>query len=471
MIVTFALQADNPQFPSIPLAELTIASVRKFLPQAKIVQLSNLDFPMVEGVDEVLRRENKGDFIEWAFGSLISLIERGEPILQIATDVLLNWAPVEDVFRKEFDVAACRYPWLDRNDGAFCGDVNFINPAGLSFWRDVYDYYMGHPEIQDGWEGGQTAFLRVVQTKKHKILELDSDIYCFTPDRPNLSLDGVKIIHFRGQRKFLMPDYADKMELTKLFQCTVVGNVPEKAMEDNVRSSLKLPLEILENQYSTPKESNLLIVGGGPSLTECLGEISLRKRAGCIIWALNNSFRFLCEHGVTPDAHIMLDAREENIHFIPEKTETVLLYSAQCHPSVIEKGMQAGRVILWCPSILSILDILTEYKKTAAIIAGGSSVGLKAIALAHVFGFRNIDLYGYDSSYKGDENHAYPQRLNNKENKVQIKAGERYFLAAPWMVVQTQEFERSMSNFQKMGLNISVHGDGLLPHVARMMME
>lgn len=466
MIVTFAMQAENESFPVFPRAELMVASIRKYIPGAHIVQLTNETFPALVGADEVLRVPYGGDFIEWAFRAFIGLLERGEPVLQIATDVLIN-GDIISTFAHEFDNASCRYPLQDRADGAFCGDVNFVKPSGLQFWREVYNFYMKSPSIVNTWEGGQTAFLEVAKNSSHKILALPYEEYCYTPEDFDEDVSKARIIHFRGNRKGMMGYYAKDIMVP--FKAKVVGNVSDEVLEANCRYAMTLQAEMLAAQYIAPKPNKLLIVGGGPSLKECLGEIALAQKGGASIWALNNAFSYLLAHGIEADAQLLMDARAENEDFVPEKTKANLLYSTQCHRSVLEKGIRMGRVILWNPSIAPILDILNEHKKIGAVVAGGSSVGLKALGLAHLFGFKEVHLYGYDSSYRAGENHAYSQSLNSKENTLEITIGKRKFKSAYWMVVQTEEFRESLPNFIKLGMEISVHGDGLLPYAAQLM--
>lgn len=250
----------------------------------------------------------------------------------------------------------------------------------------------------------------------------------------------------------------------------VVGNVSEKVLEENVISALERPCELLADQYMTPTEKTLLIVGGGPSLKDDLVDIAFMKQYS-IIWALNGAFKYLIDNGIQPDGHIILDARQENIEFVPDATEAALLYSAQCHPDVLDKGTKAGRLILWIPAIPSVLDILRQKEKRAAIVSGGSSVGIKAFVLAQAFGFKNIHLFGYDSSYREDENHAYPQTLNGGERIVDITVNDQKFRCAPWMATQVEEFKHSLPNFLNKGMIFSVHGSGLLPYVATLLCQ
>jgi hypothetical protein len=472
MIVTFALQAEHPYFPVFPRVDLLTASIRKHLPDAKIVQLSNLDFPAADDVDEVIRIENKGDFIEWAFTALIQLLERGEPVIQLATDIIVT-GELSSVFNDEFDVAACRYPAKDRGDGAFCGDVNFINQSGIGLWKDSLEYYRLHPEIRDGWEGGQTAMLEVAKTGKYSIKELPYDVYCYTPEDYDEDISAAKIVHFRGNRKGMMGYYAKKMNLMRLYNPKVVCNVSDDTIEQNVDYALSLPHEILADQYKEPDGAMLVIVGGGPSLSTSLPDIYRLQEEGAIIWALNNSFRYLCEKSIEPHAHVMLDARPENADFIPEKTNATLLYSAQCHSSVFEKAVQTdGKILIWCPSVGNIDKKLKEKNIRAAIIAGGSSVGIKALGLAKVFGFKDIYLYGYDSSYHDGQNHAYDQSLNNKERIIDITLRDRTFKCAPWMATQASEFRDTVNQFiEQDNMVFHVGGYGLLPYMASIMRQ
>ncbi len=469
MIIAFTLQGENENFPVIPRTEMMIASLKKFMTDAKIIQLSNMDFEEAEGIDECIRTPLTGDFIDWSFDSFISVLSRGENVLAIGTDVLLK-DDVSDVFNEDFDVAACKYPLRDRTDGVYCGDVNFFKPNGLKFIQDVAHYYRTTPQIRDGWEGGQTAFRDVLSKGEYNFLELDYEVYCNTPESTHEDVDKAKILHFRGRRKVFMPFYADKLKLVKPYDPTVVCNVPSHILTYNVKEALKLPLDVLAKQHHEQRTGPLFIIGGGPSLSNDLERIKAAQ-GSCVIWALNNTFRYLCENGIQPDAHIMLDAREENIHFVPEKTDALLLYCAQCHPKVFEKGMAAGKVITWCSSIPDIVDILKEKEmlKEAAIVSGGSSVGMKAIGLAAVFGFSKIHLYGYDSSYSGDENHAYKQPLNDDDKIIEITVNDQQFKCAPWMATQASEFRETAQRFVTDGMEIEVHGYGLLPYIASLM--
>jgi hypothetical protein len=106
--------------------------------------------------------------------------------------------------------------------------------------------------------------------------------------------------------------------------------------------------------------------------------------------------------------------------------------------------------------------------KPAMLISTGSTVGLVAIGIAHVLGFRKFHLFGMDSSYT-DDHHAYPQALNDKDAVIEVIAAGERFKCAPWMLLQVQQFQSLASQLANEGCVITVAGNGLLSHVANEM--
>lgn len=247
----------------------------------------------------------------------------------------------------------------------------------------------------------------------------------------------------------------------------VVCNTADETVMEQIKNNLALPFEHLADQYSIPNFKHLCIVGGGPSLAGDLVELKKRQEAGNIIWALNNAFKYLIENDIYPDCQIMLDARPENAAFVPEETKATLLYASQCHPDVFAKAK--GRVIIWDAYVEGILALLEERKIKSALIGGATTAGISALALAQVFGFRDVHLFGYDSSYREDRNHAYQQPLNDTEKKIVVTVNGQNFTCAPWMATQVQDFKNGIQNFLNANMTIHVHGNGLLPYVAKLM--
>lgn len=231
------------------------------------------------------------------------------------------------------------------------------------------------------------------------------------------------------------------------------ANTEEDQLIRNIEYSTKLGLA--EISVHEAHADHAVIVGGGPSVRGFVDELKWRKAQGQKIFALNNSHAWLKSQGIQPDFHIMLDARPENASFVPDD-ETVCYYSSQCDKAVFDKKAP----ILWNHvNATSLVD-------GGVFIGGGSTVGLNAMALAAVLGYREMHLYGFDSSYDDDRHHAYEQALNDAERTITVTVGTEHFHTAPWMAEQASQFVDLVPQLISMGCVVTVHGEGLLPYMA-----
>jgi hypothetical protein len=208
LIVAIAFQEDTGRDDYERVA-ITVASVREFMPSARVVQLTNMDFPSLPIVDDVLRVPNYGEFVDWALKSLINVSGWGN-LICLGSDMIVQ-KDLSHVFDDgTFDFAGSRYPVLvdyprqTRSDGAFCGDGIFYRaPRSTEFLRDVLEVYR-HPTFPDrnGWSGIETAILWVSQSGKYRVRDLDFNTYNFTPEEGDdweaLGLSRASIVHFRG---------------------------------------------------------------------------------------------------------------------------------------------------------------------------------------------------------------------------------------------------------------------------------
>lgn len=380
-------------------------------------------------------------------------------------------------------------------NGQFATLRDFYRPNGLGpaiimwtptfeteqIWRHFKEkWYLGMPENYIGYLGGQGDQAIIEECRRDKKLsyvEILQDIYpgSFKSFKAEAQFEipkGTKIVCFHGlPRPHEVTEgwvpYIWKIGGGSVLELDVVCNVNDEMLNKNIINALTLECENLADQYMNGEIEDVCIVGGGPSLKSSIMELKKRQAEGQIIWALNNSFNYLLEHDIQPHAHIMLDARPENVNFVPE-SKALKLYASQCHPDVFERALRGpGQVIIWHPYISGIQEKIGDRK--VAFIGVGNSVGLKALGLAKLFGFKQVHLFGYDSSYDGENNHAYDQPLNNKERVIEVIVNGQKFKCAPWMATQTEEFKACLNNFINGGMNFTVHGQGLLPYVASLL--
>lgn len=221
-----------------------------------------------------------------------------------------------------------------------------------------------------------------------------------------------------------------------------------------------------------------VIVGGGPSMRDSLQAIKDHKRRGARIVTVNNALAYLSDRGVTPHAHVMLDAREENISMVENAPKTVRYFLAsQVNPCVYE-ALKGHDVVLWHSGMhdgTRLMEIIKPWfeegpdQRPVVFVPGGGTVGLRAMNLAWLSGYRKIHLYGFDSSYHDGQHHAYPQALNDTDSTLLVSLNGKEYRCAPWMARQAMEFQENYLALTEQGVKITVHGRGLIPDLWRLL--
>ena len=239
-----------------------------------------------------------------------------------------------------------------------------------------------------------------------------------------------------------------------------ICNTAQDLLLSNVRASCALDLEWFKPDDG--HDGHVAILGGGPSLVDMAREIRTRQSFGQSVWALNNAAVALPD--IKIDAQVLLDARPDNTAFIAEADE--YLVASQCDPSMFD-ALSGEKVTLWHANSPGMDFLKDEKERYAYLIGGGTTVGMNAIALAFLRGFRKIHLYGFDSCYRGDAHHAYPQRLNDQDRRSDVLYGGKNYVCAPWMVGQAHEFIELAPGYEADGCTITVHGTGLLQDISQ----
>lgn len=436
----------------VPLAEKAITAARLAMPQAEIWHLTTQDGPTLSA-DQCLRMDVAGEF---AYRQAVISAEMSGDVLFLDVDVMAR-EDVSDVFAADFDVCVT----TDMRPGAegikYNGGVIFSRcPA---YWQAIAEACKGMDfyKTTGDWEPIERARGAVADSGRFRLKVLPGEDYNYIPANPE-DVQG-KLIHYRGKRKaWLFPINGFESGL----------NTPMATMIEQAARNLARDLPLFIEQPENTAEA--IIVGGGPSLADELPKLRFHRERGGILFALNGAHDWLIERGIVPNFHVLLDARPENVRFVAHPHQDVTyLIASQCHPSVFD-ALDFHEVITWT----ACTDAPEKDHALAArfpgrpimLVGGGATVGLKTMNLAYLWGFRRFSLFGFDSSYRGTENHAYRQELNDNESRIEVHAAGRDFICAPWMAKQTMEFQSQYRQLTALGCRIKVHGDGLLPHVA-----
>lgn len=209
---------------------------------------------------------------------------------------------------------------------------------------------------------------------------------------------------------------------------------------------------------SAPHDGIAILCGSGPSLADTLQEIRAKKEAGGKVFAMNGAARFLAEHGIMPDYQVIIDAREQTADLIgPAKHH---LFASQVHPECFRRVPTAQ---LWHLQVGNIENEFPEYTDAYCLIGGAASVGNTATCLAYAMGYRNLQIYGYDSSNRDGAGHAFSQPMNDGDPCAHVMFNGKEYIASLTMKLQAEKFQETSRALQESGCHIEVHGSGLLP--------
>lgn len=318
----------------------------------------------------------------------------------------------------------------------------------------------------DEWGDDQRSFRDALEAADGlRIVELPCDDYNRAPDNPGHDCTDAAVLHFRGPRKGWMQDYCrTHLGLGEGFQLKTAPNTSEAQMLTNVQANLLRHLP--EVRVADAHDGHAVIVGGGPSLADTLPEIRWRKGLGQTVFALNGAAGWLLDHDVAPDYGVILDPRLTNARFLRPEVPAWLLAS-QCHPELV--ASVADRATLWHygePGA-AICDILPA---GACLTGGAIVVGLCVLPVIWTLGYRNLHLYGYDSSEREGQLHAYEQAETRPEAaRTEAFVDGRWFVTNAAMFQQAQLFQQYAEALAARDTLITVHGDGLLPTIAHVM--
>jgi hypothetical protein len=246
-------------------------------------------------------------------------------------------------------------------------------------------------------------------------------------------------------------------------------NTGNDVMGENVRSAMARGLP--EIGVMPAHAGKAILVGGGPSLATQTLETRWWQLQGGKLFALNGAARFLNEAGIVPDYQVILDPRPQNVKFL-ECLVGQRLLASQCAPEVFDQAIELGRGNT-SPAVFHMAGSAMQIVASTCI-GGDVTVGLAAMNLAYTMGYREIRLYGYDSSFE-DDHHAYEQALSDQESKtldVQVfdETGTlRKFKTNYAMAKQAELFPKAAEILVNADAALYVHGTGLLPTLAHAM--
>jgi SAM-dependent methyltransferase len=249
-------------------------------------------------------------------------------------------------------------------------------------------------------------------------------------------------------------------------------NTTAELVHEQIRENVQAGYRQLPVAEEQP-EQKVVVLAGGPSLNDYVDEIKAHKAAGAKIVTMNGTYQWAREHDLWPVTQFMIDARPFNKRFVdPVDDRNLYVMASQVHPALLKKLPKDRTYLMQCNLDAKSTEILNEYVgkmyEDWFPIPGGSSCMLRTLPALQQLGFRDVEIYGFDSCLMDGEHHAYEQPENDlgtSNHKIKLELHGREFVVHPWMLSQAREFlEENKLLLRKMTLK--VHGNGLIAHLA-----
>lgn len=248
----------------------------------------------------------------------------------------------------------------------------------------------------------------------------------------------------------------------------MVGCATQEEMNGNVDATLKRGYQSII-PYLTKSDGDCSIVGSGPSIEETASEL-----CGDVL-AINQAIGYLLGRGIVPKWAMIWDADMICREFAVPHPDVTYLIAARCHPAVFDR-LRGCKVVTWfAGGDHNIAEYMVEKELDDPLVNGGSAGVTRALYLATALGYKHLHVFGADSSYSEDgRTHVHKSLVPEKDFTIFVGNGQgkRPFRTTPEWCAQVNEFRDIYAMFKHpsmKGLDITVYGDGMLPHMWRIM--
>ena len=208
------------------------------------------------------------------------------------------------------------------------------------------------------------------------------------------------------------------------------------------------------------------LVGSGPSVNETYKELQ-----GDVI-AINGAIGFLLERGIVPKFGMLWDAAEVVERFAVPHPDITYLVASRCHPKVFAR-LKDCKIVVWhaagdnnIAELMNRPDVIAKQPCEEPLINGGTAGVTRGLFLATTLGYKEIHIFGGDSSYSADgKTHVSGGSLvPEKDITVAIgNAPPQYFRTTPEWCAQVEEYRAIYTIFTcAAGVALHVHGGAML---------
>lgn len=260
---------------------------------------------------------------------------------------------------------------------------------------------------------------------------------------------------------------------TKLGGLNTEAATPIEEALANIRVNGRLDLPKFESLpgFDQPKDWPVALVGGGPSL---VGNLEALATVPTIV-ACGSVHDFLIEQGIVPTFAVACDPDTiTQAYFQNPSQKTFYLLSTHCNPGLYDH-LASYRIVTWncyTDDPRAVQAWAENDGPNWRAIGGGCTVGLRAISLMMMLGFRDVHFFGFDScvaEIDGEvRHHAYDYATDREQMQSlhRVKTGldapgEKTYLCEGYQLAQAYHFKQLVTAHGHR-FKATFHGGGML---------
>lgn len=263
--------------------------------------------------------------------------------------------------------------------------------------------------------------------------------------------------------KFVPVDYQNPHATSGLkLALQLILNTPSEEIEQNIRSNSREYGRWA--QLQEPHEGVAVLIGGGPSVDDCVEQIKALQDAGAGVFAMNGASKWAMDNLIPVDIQVIIDAKEETSTLVDPNAH-YHMFASRCNPKTLACADELTMFHMYQPNIEDLLPSERVTQGGYVMVGGDTSVGVCAMCVAFSQGFREFHVFGYDSSHRDMKSHAYKQLMNNNMPTMEVIQGGRTFISSIAMSKQPESFMAHIKELKDAGCTFNVYGDGLLQAV------
>lgn len=205
--------------------------------------------------------------------------------------------------------------------------------------------------------------------------------------------------------------------------------------------------------------ASLSIACYGPSLHDTWRDLQRP------ILSVSGAHNFLITRGVIPDFHADMDPRRHKVvHILRPHKDVQYLMASVCHPFTwaVLKGYRVK--LFHVVSGNNTYYWLHRRDPQGYLVAAGSSIGLGAMHLGGILGYRHFEIHGMDGSYATDGARHAGRHFGHTQDRIEVTADGRTWTTSRIMHNSNVELFNLLAHWP---LFVVLHGDGLVQAMMR----